>query len=141
MLSNLGVRFDYSHNWTDATQDYQTVNGGRINLTPNNFTKETVNGQLYYTSRGFDLRFAYRYYSPYMRENSNGYQSRPGGTLDVTTSILLARGFRLIGSVRNLTKSKIYSTQVDARYPDAYGIPRNVLYSGRQLTVGVRAQF
>lgn len=141
LLSNLGVRFDYSHNWTDATQDYQTVNGGRIFLTPNNFTRETVNGQLYYSSRAFDLRFAYRYYSPYMRENSNGYQSRPGGTLDVTTSILLARGFRLIGSVRNLTKSQIYSTQVDARYPDAYGIPRNVLYSGRQLTVGVRAQF
>ena len=141
ILSNLGVRFDYSHNWTDATQDYQTVNGGRIFLTPNNFTKETINGQLYYSSRGFDLRFAYRYYSPYMRENSNGYQSRPGGTLDVTTSILLARGFRLIGSVRNLTKSNIYSTQVDSRFPDAYGIPRNVLYSGRQLTVGVRAQF
>jgi TonB-dependent receptor len=141
MLSNLGVRFDYAHNWTDATQGYQTVNGGKIFLTPNNFTKETVNGQLYYTTRGFDLRFAYRYYSPYMRENSNGYQSRPGGTLDVTTSITLVRGFRLIGSVRNLTKTHIYSTQVDARYPDAYGIPRNVLYSGRQLTVGVRAQF
>lgn len=145
VLSNLGVRFDYSHNWTDATQGYQTVDtattGTQIFLTPNNFTKETVNGQLYYSTRGFDLRFAYRYYSPYMRENSNGYQSRPGGTLDMTTSILLGRGFRLIGSVRNLTKTHIYSTQIDARYPDAYGIPRNVLYSGRQLTVGVRAQF
>ena len=78
VLRNLGVRFDYAHNWTDAVQDYQSVNDGvahQVFLTPNNFTPSTANAQLYYSTPGFDMRLAYRYYSPYMRENSNGYRA------------------------------------------------------------------
>lgn len=140
-LRNLGLRLDYSHNWTDAIQQYASLDKTQVSLTPNNFTPSVLNAQLYYTAGRTDVRLAYRYYSPYVRENSNGYQSRPDGTLDLSGSVGLYRGIRAIAIIRNLTKSYTFSTLEDYRYPDAYGLPRNVIYPGRSVTFGLRAGF
>lgn len=140
-LKYLGLRADYSHNWTTATDTFASANGQQAVLPPNNFTAKIYNVQLYYSRRAVDVRLAYRYYSPYTRDILNGFQSRPGGTLDLTGNVLLFRGFRAIASIRNLTKTKTYSNFKDYRYPDNFGFARTNIYPGRQFTVGIRGQF
>jgi len=139
-LRHLGVRADYSHNWTDASQSFKSTDGTDVELKPNNFMSQIVNAQLYYSTRKLDFHIAYRYYSPYARENSNAYQSRPRGTLDLTGRVTLRRGVQLIGTIRNLTKTHIYNTLVDYRFPDAYGAPRNVIYPSRSFAIGIHAR-
>ena len=137
-LSNLGVKLDYSHNWTDARDSFASIQGTPIDVTPNNFTADLFNGQLYYSVPKFDFRLAYRYYSQYSRGADNAYQTQPDGQFDVTANYRIARGFRIIGSVRNLTKSIIYERFIDYRDPSNTNLLRNSVYNGRSFTLGLR---
>lgn len=156
-LKYFGIRADYSHNWTDARDLFQSTAanagtcpvqakddcaGHQIELTPNNFSPWIANAQLYYSRRSIDFHLAYRYYARYSRQDSNGYQTQPGGAFDLTGSVVLARGIRAIGTIQNLTKAKVYRHFINYLYPDdSEGMARNMTYPGRSFTIGVRANF
>jgi len=154
-LRNTGLRVDYSHNWTDAIATSNSVvvvadpkntgaaaNSDSAIVTPNNFEPDILNAQFYYSAKGIDMRVAYRYYSSYFRSAFNSYQSHPGGQLDLSGSVAVFRGIRLIGTIVNLTKTNNIQYFPDKRELGGRSqLLRAVIYNGRTITLGVRAHF
>lgn len=140
-LANLGVQGNWNHNWTDERESFTSLIGNTVPVLPINFSKDVVNAQLFYSVRNLDLRLAYRYYSGYSRAFANGYQFNPSGQVDFNAGVTLLHGIRLIGSVTNLFKAKVFRTTADYRDLGSQSLLQHYAYQGRQFTFGIRAQF
>jgi len=139
-LANLGAQANWNHNWTDERESFTSLVGSTVPVLPINFSKDVVNAQLFYSVRKLDLRLAYRYYSGYSRAFANGYQFNPSGQFDFNAGVTLLDGVRLIGSVTNLFKTKVFRTTADSRNLESRSLLQHYAYQGRQFTFGIRAQ-
>ncbi|NYT41935.1 TonB-dependent receptor [Sphingomonas sp. R-74633] len=150
-LRNFGVQMNLNYNGTDIDQTAVSIinNSGAANtavgttapVTPDQFTKFVINGQLYYSDKTFDIRLAYRHFDPYLRAFFNSYQEQPDGQLDLSGGVNLAGGVRLIGSVTNLTKARMRRWVPDYRNSANNGLTQLSVYQGRLVTLGLRTSF
>jgi hypothetical protein len=118
-----------------------TAVGTTAPVTPDQFTRFVINGQLYYSDKNLDLRLAYRRFDPYLRAFFNSYQEQPSGQLDLSGGVNIAGKFRVIGSVTNLLKSRMRRWVPDYRDANNEGLTQLSVYQGRLVTLGLRTSF
>jgi TonB-dependent receptor len=140
-LRNLGVQGNFNYNFTNVFQTTTSLVGQTVPASADLFSKIVVNGQLYYSTPKMDLRLAYRYFDPYIRAFFNSYQEQPAGQIDISGGVALFDNFRVIGSVTNLTKSRMRRYVPDYRDPNNTGITQMSVYQGRTVTLGIRTRF
>lgn len=146
LLSNFGVQANYNFNDTDAREVFTSLSGPAavsttVEVLPINLSKHVLNAILYYDSRPFNMRLAYRYYSEYSRRFASGYQLQPGGQLDFNFGARIAEDVRLIGTVTNVLGSGLYRLTEDSRDPSNDRILQFYGNRGRNFTLGLRVQF
>lgn len=139
--SALGVQGNWNHNATGARDMFNSLVGHSVAVLPINVSKDVVNAQLYYSRGGVDIRMAYRYYSQYSRTVGSVYQIQPGGQFDFNAGFQLNSNLRLIASATNIFGTHMEKYTVDYRNPSSDTMLEHYTYQGRQITLGLRAQF
>lgn len=145
-LSNFGVQANYNHNLTDVRETFTSIvnaagAGTTATVPVNNYSRDLVNAQLFYSRPTVDIRAAYRWYSPYSRIISQAVQSNAAGILDLSGSVALVRNLRFVGTVTNVLRSKDILTIPDSRDANSDPLFRNRKYNGQTFVFGLRANF
>lgn len=139
--SAIGIEGNWNHNTTGARDTFTSLVGNTADVLPINISKNIVNAQLYYSRGGVDVRLAYRYYSPYSRQVGSVYQFQPGGQFDFNAGFDLRKGLRVIASATNIFGTHIEKSSVDYRDMSSDSLLEHYTYQGREVTLGLRAQF
>ena len=141
MLSGLGVLVNYNHNATDERETFTSLVGETVEVLPINFSKDSVNAQIFYDHGPLDLRLAYRFASGYSRQFAKGYQYQPNGYLDFNFTYRLNASTTVMGTFTNIAGAGIYRTTADYRDLGNPYLVQNISAQSRTITLGLRKHF
>jgi TonB-dependent receptor len=148
-LSGLGVYANWNHSYTTAKENIASLlMQPTVDVAANNFAKDIVNAQVYYSRGPIDLRVVYRYFT----WNSQtalapaNYRGIPDGTIDISGGYSLTKNIRFMFSMTNVMYGGAYQFTPDYRYPGKnYQANKTLLLNttdaGRVIQAGVRFSF
>jgi iron complex outermembrane receptor protein len=148
-LSGLGVYANWNHSYTDAKENVASLLlQPTVDIAANNFAKDIINAQVYYSRGPLDLRVAYRYFTWNSQTALSpvNYRGIPDGTIDISGGYSFTKNIRFIFSMTNVMYGGAYQFTPDYRYPaNNYQANKTLLLNttdaGRVIQAGVRFQF